>query len=86
MKRNQWERLRVFERNKQHTIVATGAIQCNENRDEERSMAAIKTDDRLGKGGSNRGPEDRGRIVRSKHLTRAIDHPLDLDSPPQRPA
>lgn len=38
-------------------------------------MAEIKTNDRLGERGPDRGyVEDRERIVRSKHLTRTIDH------------
>lgn len=49
-------------------------------------MAAIKTNDRLGERGLDRGPQDRERIARSKHLTRTIDHTVDPDPPPLRAA
>lgn len=50
-------------------------------------MAEIKTNDRLGERGRDRGyVEDRERIVRSKHLTRTIDHLVDPDPPPLRAA
>lgn len=53
---------------------------------EERSMGEIKTNDRLGERPRSVVKEDRERIVRSKHLTRAIDHLVDPDSPPLRAA